>query len=208
MGTLQLPPVSPPSLEVVADIQELCHLMLVLSIWPTVITGVVGVVGIAGTILAARIAASSQTANLMLSMNEERSRSRFVDKRQVYANFVTATHEATLMMTWVHLGRSQGKEDVPISELYKLRAAMYSRLSEVELVGSEQVISRAQALSRFVTHYFGRLIEPNLVDPDNLPKGQRLPVSETIFFFFSFFFFFFFCARLVRLAHNTNDQTQ
>src|SRR5580698_1884978 len=105
-------------------------MMPAMSIWPTVITGVVGVAGIVGTVLAARIAASSQTANLLLSMNEERSRARLVDKRQVYANFVTAAHEADFMITWVYLGRSQGKEDVPISELYKLRAAMYSRLSE------------------------------------------------------------------------------
>lgn len=126
-----------------------------MSIWPTIVTGVVGVVGIIGTILAARITASRQTANLLLSLNEERNRARLIDKRQAYANFITATHEADLMIMWVGLARSQGKkEDVPISELYKLRAAMYSRLSEVELVGSEEVISRAQAMSRYVTLAF------------------------------------------------------
>lgn len=150
-----------------------------MSIWPTVITGVVGVAGIVGTVLAARIAASSQTANLLLSMNEERSRARLVDKRQVYADFVTAAHEADFMITWVYLGRSQGKEDVPISELYKLRAAMYSRLSEVELVGTEEVISRAQALSRYVTQYFSGLVEVDLVDNVD-PPMTRLRVSEPL----------------------------
>lgn len=149
------------------------------SIWPTVITGVVGVVGIVGTILAARITASSQTANLMLSLNEERGRARLVDKRQVYANFIAAAHEAHLTMTWVILGRSQAKEQVSISELYKLRSAMYSRLSEVELVGSEEVISTAQAMSRYVTNFFGSLIEPDLVD-SNVPPMARQPVSEPL----------------------------
>jgi hypothetical protein len=151
-----------------------------MSIWPTVVTGVVGVAGIIGTILAARMAANSQTANLLLSLNEERSRARLVDKRQVYANFITAAHEADLMITWVYLASSRRKEDVPISELYKLRAVMYSRLSEVELVGSEEVISRAQALSQWVTQSFAKLIEPKLVDSDDLPKETRLPVMEPL----------------------------
>jgi hypothetical protein len=153
-----------------------------MSIWPTVITGVVGVAGITGTILAARIAASTQTANLMRSMSEERSRARLVDKRQVYANFITAAHEAHLTITWVFVGRLKEEENAPIAELYKLRAAMYSHLSEIELVGSEEVISRAQALSRFVTRYFAFLIEPDQVKFDNLLKKAhaRLPESESL----------------------------
>ena len=151
-----------------------------MSIWPTVITGVVGVAGIIGTILAARITASRQTANLLFSLTEERNRARLVDKRQVYANFITAAHEADLMIMWVYIARSQGKEDVPISELYKLRAAMYSRLSEVELVGSEEVISRAQAMSRYVTQSSASLINPYLVEVDNLSKEARPPGSDPL----------------------------
>jgi hypothetical protein len=151
-----------------------------MSLWPTVITGAVGVAGIIGTILVARMTARSQTANLMLSLNEQRERARLVDKRQVYANFIAAAHEADLTMMSVSIGRLLEKEQVSIAELYKLRAAMYSRLSEVELVGSEEVISRAQALSRSVTQFFGRLIEKDLADVAELPKKTGSTVSEPL----------------------------
>lgn len=64
-----------------------------MSIWPTFITGVVGIAGILGTIVAARMSARSQTANLLLSINEERRRAQRTEKRQVYAEFLTSIHD-------------------------------------------------------------------------------------------------------------------
>ncbi len=43
-----------------------------MTLSPTVITGLVGVAGIAATLLAARMTARSQTADLMLSIGEEK----------------------------------------------------------------------------------------------------------------------------------------
>ena len=179
-GSLHLPSwlkIRSTGLEVVANFA----MMPSMSMLPTVITGVVGVAGIIGTILAARITAGSQTANLMLSLNDERSRARLVDKRQVYANFIAAAHEAHFMMTWVYVEKKRAKEQVPISELYKLRAVMASRLSEIELVGTEEVISSAQALSRYVTQYFASLIEIDLVafiDPPETRMPVNVPLEE------------------------------
>lgn len=43
-----------------------------MTLWPSVITRLVGVAGIAGALLAARMTARSQTADLMLSIGEEK----------------------------------------------------------------------------------------------------------------------------------------
>ena len=48
----------------------------------TVITGLVGVAGIAGTLPAARMIARSQTADLMLSIGEEKRSAQLAHKRQ------------------------------------------------------------------------------------------------------------------------------
>ena len=45
-----------------------------MTLWPTLITGLIGVAGIGGSILSARITTRSQTANLMLSISEEKER--------------------------------------------------------------------------------------------------------------------------------------
>ena len=43
-----------------------------MTLWPSVITRLVGAAGIAGALLAARMTARSQTADLMLSIGEEK----------------------------------------------------------------------------------------------------------------------------------------
>jgi hypothetical protein len=54
--------------------------------WTTLITGIVGaVIGVAGTSLAAWLTGRTQTANLQLSIDAERERTRIADKRQTYA---------------------------------------------------------------------------------------------------------------------------
>jgi hypothetical protein len=55
-----------------------------------------GRAGIAGTILSARLSARSQTANLMLSISEERERARVADRRQVYASFMAILNEVAI----------------------------------------------------------------------------------------------------------------
>lgn len=54
--------------------------------WTTLITGIVGaVIGVAGTSLGAWLTGRTQTANLQLSIDAERERTRIADKRQTYA---------------------------------------------------------------------------------------------------------------------------
>ncbi len=67
-----------------------------MTLWLTLITGLVGVAGIAGTILSARLTSRSQTANLMLSISEERKRARVTDRRQVYASFMAILNKVAI----------------------------------------------------------------------------------------------------------------
>ena len=134
--------------------------MTIMTLWPSLITGTVGVAGIAGTILAAQLTARNQTANLAVSINEERNRSRLSDKRQVYANFMTSLHENLLAWTLASYAETDtGERAVAILGAMPGRVTIYNRLSELELIGSEEVISQARALAKFVGDFFNKLTE-------------------------------------------------
>ena len=130
-----------------------------MDLWAALITGVVGVAGIAGTILAAQMTARNQTSNLVFSINEQRNNARLEDKRKVYANFIAALHRFEAMMIAVLMNAYYTKTDsdklpVIVVETYEKNTAIFDRLSELELVGSETVIAQAQALKSCVMGFF------------------------------------------------------
>jgi hypothetical protein len=128
-----------------------------MDLWAALITGVVGVAGIAGTILAAQMTARNQTANLVLSINEQRSNVRLGDKRQVYANFMAALHQFEAMRTEAMMSTYYAKTGSDKLSGDVLDTAIFDRLSELELVGSELVITQAQALKSRVMNFFDDL---------------------------------------------------
>jgi hypothetical protein len=122
-----------------------------MTLWSTIITGVVGIAGIAGAILAARITATNQTSNLIFSINEDRIRSRIADKRQVYAKFTASVNENIAMtIAACYLEVDEEKRRRSIIEIIPTRRLEYNYLGELELIAPEEVTSQAKALVRFV----------------------------------------------------------
>lgn len=131
-----------------------------MNLWPTLITGLVGVAGIAGTILAARMTARNQTANLMLSISEERNRARIADKRQVYANFIASVNETILATGHAYYSETDpGERDAALIRALPERGAIYHRAGEVELIAPEEVTSQAVAMTRLVMSYSDELMK-------------------------------------------------
>jgi hypothetical protein len=126
-----------------------------MSIWPIFITGVVGVAGIAGTIFAARMSVRSQTANLLISINEERRKALRTEKRQVYADFLSCIHDVvnTVMVAY-YSGDLQNLMD----EILRVGNKINIRLGELELIGGEEVLSQARAFANYVGDPFVNLI--------------------------------------------------
>ena len=131
-----------------------------MNLWPTLITGAVGVAGIVGTILAAQLTARSQAANLMITIDAERDRARVADKRQVYANFISALNEL-LVTTAVEKYKDGGAAKKPGAywDRFSAGRSVYTRLSELELVGSKEIISRAREISDLVTNFLDEIGE-------------------------------------------------
>jgi len=124
-----------------------------MNLWPTLITGAVGVAGIVGTILAAQLTARSQAANLMITINAETDRARVADKRQVYANFISALNELSITtLTENYKNRDAAKKPGAYLDRFSAGRSVYVRLSELELVGSKEVISSAREISDLVTN--------------------------------------------------------
>lgn len=129
-----------------------------MSLWPTFITGVVGVAGILGTIVAARMTTKSQTANLLLSFNEERRRAQRTEKRQVYAEFLASIHEVVDTTTASHFtGDMQKVLDAILHEVLPVRSQVYTRLGTLELIARDEVTSQARAIADYVCGSYGDL---------------------------------------------------
>lgn len=133
-----------------------------MALWAALITGAVGVAGIAGTILAARMVARNQTSNLVLSINEQRDSARLVDKRQAYANYMAALHRFEVMMMATmaevyYIETDPEKIRSAVLEIFAKNSAIYDRLSELELIGSEAVIIQAQALKSRVMSFMAEI---------------------------------------------------
>lgn len=132
-----------------------------MSLWPTFITGVVGVAGILGTIVAARMTARSQTANLMLSINEERGRAQVVDKRQVYARFTASIQEYIHEITAAYFYTSEAEKLLQaVRETIPARSKVYNGLYELYLIAPEEIVSQAGELNEYVMgNYTGTLMD-------------------------------------------------
>jgi len=142
--------------------------------WPTLITGAVGAAGILGTILAARMAAATETANLRLSINAENDRGRRADKRQVYAACqasFSSIVRAAAMERDSRLG-SSGSINIPdaLAGLVKASNDMYIALSELKLIAPGNIGRMAEAIVRFWENYTERV-----------RKGGTLEEMESIF---------------------------
>jgi hypothetical protein len=130
-----------------------------MSLWPIFITGVVGVAGILGTIFVARMTTRNQTANLMLSINEERRRAQRTEKRQVYAEYLASVQGVVdSTMVAYHHKDLQNVMDAILQEVRPARSNVNTRLGELELIAGEEVTSQAQAFTDYACTSFSTVV--------------------------------------------------
>src|SRR5262249_35076237 len=106
------------------------------AVTSTVITGVVGIAGVAGTIVSARIARTSATKDLQLSLNAENERARLAEKRRVYAALNAALNNYSLVGRSIYLDPS-----LPLNrtELEDAQVRVFDAASEVILIAPKQL---------------------------------------------------------------------
>jgi hypothetical protein len=146
-----------------------------MTLWPTLITGLVGVAGITGTILAARMTARAQTANLMLSINKDRERVQLADKRQVYANFISSMHDIILTAIVVRYSETDPQKKLKaLINALPAQGVIYNRLGELELIAPEEVISQARAFVKFIMGFVHEILENA-----NALEEEKLDLADT-----------------------------
>lgn len=126
------------------------------TVVPTAIAGAVGLAGIGGTLLSASIAGKSNAENLQTSIAAENDRARLYEKRRVYANCL-----AVLMLGYLEAAmvrargdtRSKGYADAVLKANRARTAAAVNALSEVRLIGSQEVGSRATHAVMTLLHF-------------------------------------------------------
>lgn len=116
-----------------------------------IVTGIVGLAGMGSTILATRMTARSQTANLRISLDAEAKRVKRDERRQVYSRCITALEimsDALAVLQAAKLDLGNGQRDIASefeahSNFFAAAKKAKLAVAEVSLVGPEDVRSLA-----------------------------------------------------------------
>jgi hypothetical protein len=133
-----------------------------------IVTGIVGVAGMGSTILASRMTARSQTANLRITLEAETKRITRDERRQVYSRCITALEAMSDAASNLRVERFHGGNE-PSDKAKELEAhssfiaaaeAAKLVIAEVSLVGPDNVRSLS-------SDYFMTIVEDTKHDVDN-----------------------------------------
>ena len=128
--------------------------------WDVVVTGAVGIAGIGGTILATRMTAKVQTANLLVSINAENNRVQVAEKRRIYAEFLASIDaEMVVVLNYRRLkaeGHSDEERASAFDELMRAGSDLTKASMELKLIASPAVRELA---SYQVDAYFKYVID-------------------------------------------------
>lgn len=120
------------------------------TVVPTVVTGVVGLAGIGGSILSAKLAGSTATANLLRSINAEDKRTHLSEKRRTYAAALESFEEMGLFIATLRSAKAETLvRDMPnaVDKLTGAGGAMWGAVTKLQLIGSPEVAEAAQDLA-------------------------------------------------------------
>jgi hypothetical protein len=136
--------------------------------WSTFVAGAVGVAGIIGTILAARMAKQSQTANLLTNIHAENERERQRVRRDIYVRHLAACQDAMGL----------GGDDVAAAGERSLANKAFGALRLVELVASKAVVDLATDLTLSATEGESSF-DDFMLTQDRLIEAMRADLGET-----------------------------
>jgi hypothetical protein len=126
------------------------------TVAPTAITGVVGLAGIGGSILSAKLAGRTATANVLLSINAEDVRAKVNEKRRIYATALASFNEMGTAATLARTFYSQDSQDALLANTtreHAAAAAMWLSVNELRITASPGTVETAEDLARTFAEY-------------------------------------------------------